>query len=199
MTEIALLRHFPTDWNAAGRIQGRTDRPLTDAARAWLAGLALPASWADCDIVVSPLARARDTASALAAARPIRVDDRLVELSYGAWEGAYSAELLADPGSGFVPMEAWGWNRRPPGGGESPADGLARVLPLLAEVAEAGRPVLIVTHRGIMRSLLAKAHCWDFASPEPFTIKRARIYPLTLAADGTPIAAHAAMRLESRQ
>ncbi|MGF1500838.1 MAG: histidine phosphatase family protein [Paracoccaceae bacterium] len=193
---IALLRHFPTDWNGEGRIQGRIDRPLTAAARARLAALSLPPPWDGAAIVASPLARARDTAEALAQGRPVRLDPRLVELSYGTWQGRLSAELLADPASGFVPMDRWGWDRRPPGG-ERPSDGLARVRAALAEAAAEG-PALLVLHRGLMRAILAAAHGWDYASPEPFEIKRGRLYPVEIAADGTPRAAHAPLRLIER-
>ena len=43
--EIGLVRHFPTAWNAAGRLQGRSDIPLSDAARAELATRRLPPRW----------------------------------------------------------------------------------------------------------------------------------------------------------
>ena len=39
---MALLRHGPTEWNAAGRIQGHTDIPLSDAGLAKMAALRLP-------------------------------------------------------------------------------------------------------------------------------------------------------------
>jgi len=198
MSRIALLRHHPTDWNGEGRIQGRTDRPLTEAARAALAGLALPPPWDEAEIVASPLARARDTAHALARERPIRFDARLVELSFGAWEGRLGADLLADPASGYVPIERWGWQRRPPGG-ESPADGLARVAPLLGGLAEAGRPALLICHRALMRAVLGQAWGWDFLGPEPFTIKRGRLYPLTVGPDGAASAPEPPVRLVPRR
>jgi probable phosphoglycerate mutase len=183
VTPLALLRHFPTDWNRAGRLQGRIDRPLTEEARAALAGLAVPAPWDGARVLASPLSRAVETARALWPA--LEADPRLVEIDWGGWEGLRPADLLADPGSGFVPMERWGWARRPPGG-ESPADAWARVAPLLAEVAAAARPTVIVAHRGLIRVILARAHGWDFDRPEPFAIKRARLSPLRLDADGAP-------------
>ncbi|MEM1346062.1 MAG: histidine phosphatase family protein, partial [Pseudomonadota bacterium] len=45
MACLALLRHFPTDWNAEARLQGRTDRPLSAEGRALLQTLALPEPW----------------------------------------------------------------------------------------------------------------------------------------------------------
>jgi probable phosphoglycerate mutase len=184
MTALALLRHFPTDWNAARRLQGRVDRPLTDAARAALAGLRPPPPWDAARVIASPLRRAQDTAAALWSM--FETDQRLVELDFGAWEGAQAAALLADPASGFTPMERWGWTRRPPGGGESPADGWARVAPLLAEIAAEARPTVLVCHRGLMRAILARAWGWDYDRPEPFAIKRGRLMAVTLGPDGAP-------------
>jgi len=185
MTRIALLRHFPTDWNAENRVQGRTDRPLTREAREALMALRLPPPWDRARVIASPLARAAETARLLVRDHPVETDTRLVELGYGAWEGSRTPDLLADPRSGFVPIERWGWERRPPGG-ESPADGLARVAPLLAEIAKTGRPTLLIFHRALMRAILARAWQWDFDRPEPFSIKRGRLYPLVLDPRGHP-------------
>jgi probable phosphoglycerate mutase len=177
------MRHFPTDWNRAGRLQGRRDRPLTAEARAALARFAVPPPWDAARVLASPLSRALDTARALWP--EVGTDPRLVELDWGAWEGLRPADLLADPASGFTPMERWGWTRRPPGG-ESPADVWARVAPLLAEIAAADRPTVLVAHRGLIRVVLARAHAWDFDRPEPFVVKRARLSPLRLDPDGAP-------------
>ncbi|MEO0361985.1 MAG: histidine phosphatase family protein [Pseudomonadota bacterium] len=186
--EIGLARHFETDWNALRLLQGRTDRPLTDAARARATALALPPPWDAARLVASPLSRARDTARLLAGRAP-EEEPALIELSWGDWEGRRGEDLLADPTSGYEHVEHWGWDKAPPGGGESPAAALARIGPALAALAADGRRTLVVTHRGVMRVILAKAWGWDFDRPEPFRIKRERIYPVTLAADGTPVAA----------
>lgn len=187
MTAIGLLRHFETDWNALGRLQGRTDRPLTAAAEARAEALALPEGWRGARLLASPLQRAVETARRIAGRAP-EIAPELIELSWGAWEGRTGAELLADPASGYAHVEAWGWDRRPPGG-ESPADARARVRPLLARLAAEGRPALLVLHRGLMRTILAEAWGWNFDRKEPFRIRRERILPVEIDETGRPVRA----------
>ena len=184
--EIGITRHFQTDWNALHKLQGRTDRPLTDEARARAAALTVPPPWDDARLIATPLIRARDTAALLAGRAP-EIDEDLIELSWGDWEGRKGADLIADPASGYKHVEDWGWDMAPPGGGESPAAAWTRIQRALARIAADGRRSLLVVHRGVMRVILAKAWNWHFDSEEPFRIKRERIYPITLGEDGAPI------------
>lgn len=174
MIRLALLRHGHTAWNRAGRIQGRTDIPLDDEARAALATLALPPGWAEAEVVASPLSRAAETAT-LIARRPPRLAPPLAEMDWGGWEGRAGRALRADPASGYRDIEDWGWDFRPPGG-ESPADVWARVAPFLVTLAA---DAVAVTHIGVMRTILARAHGWAYRGAPPFTIKRARLYGVT--------------------
>ena len=66
MSRLALLRHGHTHWNRAGRIQGRSDIPLDDDARAELTGYELPAPWNKAALWSSPLQRASETARLVA-------------------------------------------------------------------------------------------------------------------------------------
>ena len=84
MTKIAFLRHGPTEWNAAGRIQGHTDIALSETGLAKMSGLRLP--FVHPRLYASPLLRARQTAQALGLGDPI-FDTRLMEQNWGAWEG----------------------------------------------------------------------------------------------------------------
>ncbi len=175
MIRLALLRHGHTTWNRAGRIQGSSDIPLDDAARAELAGLALPAPWDRAALWSSPLVRAVDTARLVARAEP-RTDADLTEMNWGDWEGQRGTDLLADPASDYCHIEDWGWDFRPPGG-ESPADLRTRLLRWLGQL---DGDAVAVCHIGVMRVLLALAHGWDFSGPAPFRVKRNRLFVLHL-------------------
>lgn len=175
MIRLALLRHGQTAWNRAGRIQGRTDIPLDIEAREALAGLALPAPWDRMEVRSSPLKRARETAELVAGREP-SVDNALVEMDWGDWEGRKGAELIAASGSGYRHIEEWGWDFQPPGG-ESVRSLRDR---LLLWVKSLDRDTLAVCHIGVMRVLLAVAHGWDFAGPAPFRVKRNRLYVLSI-------------------
>lgn len=180
MTRIALMRHYPTDWNDEARLQGQIDRPLTEAGRTRIAALSLPPEWAGARLISSTLSRAVDTAELMTGRAPER-EPRLVEIAWGDWEGARSEDLLKDPASGFVPTHEMSWDMRPPGG-ESMRDAWERVRPALADVAAAGEPAVLVIHKALMRMLFGFAHNWRDA-PE---VKRGRIYPMSLRASGMP-------------
>ena len=192
MIKLAILRHGHTDWNRAGRIQGRTDIALDPEARAQLAALRLPAPWGDADLVASPLARAVETAL-LVADRAPEITPALMEMDWGQWEGKRGVDLKADPASGFCDIEDWGWGYTPPGG-ESPADLRARLIPWAEGLR---RDTVAVCHIGVMRVLLAHAMGWDFSGPAPFQVKRNRLYILQITPDGWQ-AANAQIRLEER-
>lgn len=151
------------------RIQGRTDIPLSAEGRAAVAAWRLPPELAAFDAVSSPLGRAVETAEALCAGAGVggpRIEPRLAEMDWGEWEGRRLEELRRELGGAMAANEARGLDFRPEGG-ESPRDVLARLLPWLAEVGAAGRPTLAVTHKGVIRALLAEAVGWDMTGKPP--------------------------------
>jgi len=182
MIRIALLRHGHTDWNRAGRIQGRSDIALDDQARRELAHYRLPPPWDKADLWSSPLGRAAETARIVAHRAP-RTAPELIEMNWGNWEGKHGTDLLAEPDTAYRHIEDWGWDYRPPGG-ETPAEVWTRLRPWAETLTG---DAVAVCHIGIMRVLLARAHGWDFDGPAPFRIKRNRLYLLTL--DGNHLSA----------
>lgn len=173
--KLALLRHGHTEWNRMGRIQGRTDIPLDQDAVASLRRLRLPPPWDRAALCSSPLLRAEQTAK-LVTGRVPRVDDALLEMDWGKWEGGHGKALRADPDSGYRDIENWGWDYHPPGG-ESPADLRARLVPWANGLTG---DTVAVCHIGIMRVLMAHATGWDFLGPAPFQIKRNRLFVIEI-------------------
>ncbi|KUP94454.1 glucosyl-3-phosphoglycerate phosphatase [Tritonibacter horizontis] len=179
MIRLALLRHGHTPWNRAGRIQGRSDIPLDEAARAELAAQRLPDDWPQAELWSSPLLRATETATLVTGQTP-RTDPALTEMFWGDWEGLKGVDLRADPASGFRDIESWGWDYRPPGG-ETPAEVWTRLQPWLARLS---RDSVAICHIGIMRMILARAHGWNFDGPAPFQIKRNRLFVVEITDTG---------------
>ncbi len=187
------MRHYPTAWNAEQRLQGQSDIPLTDDARATLTGLRMQQPWDRARLLSSPLSRARETAALLADGRQVSTDPRLVELSWGEWEGCLAQDLLADPAQNFRPTHEWSWTMHAPGG-ESARDAWARVKPALADIASDPEPAVVVMHKALMRLILGIACAWR----NPPQIKRGRLYPICLRESGQPYALQDPVRLEPK-
>jgi broad specificity phosphatase PhoE len=184
MTVLALLRHGATEWNAAGRMQGRRDEPLSAAGRAALAAVRLPPELAGFAWLTSPLRRAVETAACLGIA-DARVEPRLIEMDWGDWEGRTLAELRGLPDGVMAHREAAGLDFRP-SGGESPREVQGRIAPLLAEVAQAARPVAAITHKGVIRAVFASATGWDMRGRLPFKLDWHAIHLFQLDEFGEP-------------
>ena len=90
MTTLLLVRHGETDWNADGRLQGHTDRPLSDFGRRQARQLADELEGEQFDaIYASDLARARETAEIVGArlGLPVVLDPDLREKDWGTGRG----------------------------------------------------------------------------------------------------------------
>ena len=181
MVLLALLRHGDTAWSAEGRIQGRSDVPLSDTGRLAIQSVRLPKICAEMQAVTSPLARCVETAALLGAPQAER-EPRIAEMSWGEWEGRRLVELRAKLGAAMTQNEARGWDFRPEGG-ESPREVLARVRSWLAELSA---PTLAVTHRGVIRAVYAAAAGWDLRGKPPAKLDWSAVQLFRLGSDGMP-------------
>lgn len=174
MATLTLLRHGPTEWTAARRLQGRTDVPLSDAGRRAVAGWRLPEAMLGAQWVSSPLLRCRETVEMLRRNHPAapspRIESRLAEMSFGEWEGWTLQELRATHGAAMKDWEAMGLDFRVPGG-ESPRDVQMRLSPWLKEIAAGGRATLAITHKGVIRALYALASGWAMLGKPPTKLR----------------------------
>lgn len=154
---IDLLRHGETE--GPGGFRGRLDPPLSAAGWQQLRAATVQApAWSA--IVSSPLQRCAAFASELASRLqcPLRLDARLRELDFGDWEGRTPAELMQDQAEALGRFWQDPWQYGPPNG-ERLADFACRVQAALHELTGGtdGRHVLLVTHGGVIRLLLAQA------------------------------------------
>lgn len=185
MLDVCVIRHAPTPWNEDKRIQGHTDVGLSDAGRATLAGRRPPAEFSAARWISSPLKRCLETARLLGAADDLAIEARLMEMKWGAWEGHTVKALRAEFGAQVSAAETRGVDFRPPGG-ESPRDVQARLGSWLRDIAADGQPVVAVTHKGVMRALLAMATGWDMLTPPPAQLDWACAHVFSVHDDGAP-------------
>ena len=158
---IYFIRHGETDWNRDRRYQGQRDIPLNGTGReqARRNGEVLRSALADparARFIASPLGRTRETMEIVRAAIGLPsdgydIDPRLMELSYGAWEGTLQDDLTRTDPEGVAARSADPFRWRPENG-ESYEDLLARVRGWVATVTE---ECVIVSHGGVSRCLRA--------------------------------------------
>ncbi len=191
MTDISLLRHGETAWNAdRNRYCGRTDIPLSDIGRAQAAALrdAL-ATVPLAALYVSPLARSRETGEIIAAGRPspLHSDPRLIEIDFGGWEGLPAAEIAsADPDGRAAWLRDPATNRAG-GTGETGAEVSERMTACLAEIAAAhdGSAIAVAGHNTANRLFLAAALGAPLLSYRQLVLHNASISLVEIGAGGT--------------
>jgi broad specificity phosphatase PhoE len=151
---LLIVRHGRTAANASGLLLGRNDPPLDDVGAAQAAALAEVVGPID-RVVSSPLQRCRSTAACIAGERiGVEVDERLIELDYGEYDGRPLGDL--PPGT----WERWRSDITfTPPGGESIAALGRRVRSLLEELAPAAIDgnVVAVTHVSPVKAAVAWA------------------------------------------
>lgn len=171
VSELVLVRHAESIWNAEDRWQGQTDVPLSARGRgeARAVGERLRQMPLDA-IVCSDLSRARETADAIIAARgraePVQLHAGLREMDLGSWCGLPHAEVASRFADELRALQR-GDDVAIGGHGESLPRFEDRVHAALAQVLsvsagprlEAGgrdTRVLVVTHGGCIRAVLMR-------------------------------------------
>ncbi len=155
---ILLVRHGETEWNRTRRYQGWSDSPLTarGLAQAEAIGryLCTHPDAAEATIISSPIGRARRTAEiireCLGRSEPLRLDDRLRELSFGSWDGLGREEIAALVPGVFDGDGRHEWYFRTPDG-ETYDRFSGRIAAWLAETE--GQRLIVVCHGVVTRVL----------------------------------------------
>lgn len=194
MVPLALIRHAPTEWNEARRIQGRADVPLSPRGRETAARWTVPAEFRAFAWVASPLTRAQQTAALLKL--PVVAEHAIVEMDWGAWEGFSAAELAEKYGDEFHLRAARGIDLRPHDG-ESPRELRERVAEWVRRVAAGGRPTGAVTHQGVIRAAISLATGWDMIAKPPYKLDWASLHLFDVDEDGRVAIARLNVSLEN--
>ena len=150
---IYIIRHGQTELNNRSALQGRSDHPLNETGIAQaeaVAGRLRERGIAFDNVFSSPLIRAIQTARIVAPGLEPVVDDRLIEMDYGPFEGAdlsYPSEDLVAFFKDFVHNPA-------PEGMEPLASVVERAAAFIEDIRHLPGKTLISTHAIAMKGLL---------------------------------------------
>jgi probable phosphoglycerate mutase len=185
---IYFIRHGETDWNAQSRYQGQADVPMNETGRAQArrngeALRALLPAIGGFRYVASPLLRARETMVIVRAAlglepRDYALDERLMEIHYGHWQGIFAKDLpgIDAPGIEARSRDTFRWR---PKGGESYEDLMVRSVDWLGDVTT---DTVVAGHGGVSRVLRGHLYGLDAATVPELPVPQDRI--LVLRRDG---------------
>lgn len=176
MKHIYFVRHGETTWNAEKKLCGVTDVELTETGheQAIMTGELIKERGykADC-ILYSPLKRAANTAMHIAEITgiPAKEEPRLVEQSFGIWEGT------ARKGGGFDSAKKHSCSRFETG--ESLLHVAQRIYNLLDELKEDNKTYILVGHNGLSRVI--RSYFYEMTNEEfsDFSVKNCEVVEYT--------------------
>ncbi|PMQ10252.1 Adenosylcobalamin/alpha-ribazole phosphatase [Pseudomonas sp. AD21] len=182
---LDLLRHGETE--LGGGLRGSLDDALTENGWAQMRAAVIAGGPWD-RLVSSPLQRCARFAAELGEQLnlPVNLDKDLQELHFGAWEGQSAAALMETDAEALGLFWADPYAFTPPQG-EPVSDFAARVLGAVARLHQAyvGERVLLISHGGVMRLLLAQARGLPRQQLLNVEVAHASLFSLTVEADGS--------------
>ena len=183
---VYYVRHGETDWNVAGRLQGRRDIDLNARGREQarhVGGILRDLfardgrAAASFEYVSSPLRRATETMQLLRRVLGLdpdgfRRDERLAELSFGDWEGFTIAQLHERDPQRIAQREHDKWHFVPPNG-ESYKMVAARMHGWYAGLVN---DTVVAAHGGTARGLIADLGIAKPAAAPLLDIEQGMVY-----------------------
>jgi broad specificity phosphatase PhoE len=185
MTTLFVVRHGQTEWNRDERFRGRYDIPLNETgfAQARATGQRMAEMVHPGAILTSPLARAQQTAQAIASRFGLtaQIEPGLIDIDYGLWQG-----LSAEEASQKWPEQINFWLTTPSKvtipDGESPRVVRRRIKKTMYNIYRRfpNETVIAVSHLVVIRLLLLSVlgihtdRLWDLGQ-EPCAINRIEI------------------------
>ena len=157
-TRFYLIRHGETDWNKAGRYQGRTNIDLNTEGKEQARLLGERFRFMPLDaLYVSPLNRAMETAEQVARTTGVApmADEHFIEINFGEWEGHTIEELSEKYGRAYTDFFREPFDHPIPGEGsfQKAMERAMEGFHILAE-RHKGQNVAIISHGGLLRVML---------------------------------------------
>ena len=200
ITRFGLIRHAQTRWNLEKRIQGQSDSPLTaDGVRQatrW-GKLLKPFAWDR--IIASDTGRAHETAKLVNVCLNISLttDGRLREQDWGQWAGKTIVQLKTEIPQELKDQEKAGWAFCPPGGEDRKTAQKRSQKALLEAAAQwPGSNILVVSHEGVIKSLIYHMCGRKFLAAEPAIIKKHQLHRLAHDKNGLRVEELNALAIE---
>lgn len=160
---ILLVRHGETAWNREGRYQGRTDIPLSPDGERQVRRLGERLREVRIDVAISsPLSRARTTAEAILTGKsaPLELDEGLLEISHGQWEGQLASDVALSHAEMFGIWRSAPGRDSPAGpGAETLGDVEARAWSVLERAwmrLDGDQTLLLTAHDAVNRVILCR-------------------------------------------
>lgn len=154
--KLILMRHGQTDFNKEGRFQGRIDIPLNAEGISQAEKVAdeIRQQFGEIDLIFSsPLERAKHTASIVGKSESLIIDQRIIEISFGPYEGEKGFEA-----KGMYHFFKYPHTHGNLEGVESYDNIIARTVDFLVDVASDSdlhkKTILVSTHGAILHAML---------------------------------------------
>jgi broad specificity phosphatase PhoE len=191
MTRFGLMRHAETLWNQESRIQGHRDSSLTDRGKKDTDDWGRQLSRISWDrILCSDLGRAVETAAIINyyLQIPFETDFRLREQDWGEWSAKRIAKIESEALPKLDETKRTGWQFCPPGGEDRLSVWQRSCQALIAAAAKyPGDTILIVTHEGVIKSLIYRLYHRKYLPDEPALVKSLHLHWLMVGKNGLQI------------
>ena len=172
MTELLLIRHGETEWNAGEIFRGRADVSLNEkgVVQAKLLGEYLKTSRLEA-VYSSPLQRAVRTAEKIAKLHSldVRTEPALIDMDYGEWQGMSLVEVRKIYKNLYIKWMKSPKNVKFPGG-EDLDDVKNRTVAAIKKIVKNHKgSVVLVSHRVVNKVLICallgldNSHFWNIS------------------------------------
>lgn len=182
-TTLDLVRHG--EIATRGLLCAGSAEPLSATGKTQMETLKPGLKW---DLILSsPYKRCSDFAQELASNQglPLIIDPAWQEIDFGAWTDITRDSIWASDRQHLLRLWSDPMSFTAPGG-ESMVDFTNRIQTAFAKLLEAhqGKSILMLSHAGVLRAILANALGIDYHSTQKFNVEHAKINRLCVYPDG---------------